>query len=132
MSREEYIKSLISKKGMTIKSFASSIDMPYSTLLSMLNGSIGGAAVDNVIKICKGLEITISDLQSCADSEYQKHEIVLSPHEKALVYAYRANTNMQSAVDKLLGVEEGPAIAGDMKETIKQCSKSFSKDTVIK
>ena len=36
MTREEYIKRLIYENGMTIKSFAQSIDMPYSTLLSML------------------------------------------------------------------------------------------------
>lgn len=67
MNREDYIKAKIAEQGHTIKSFAAKIDMPYSTLLSILKGSIGGAAVDNAIKICKGIGITISELQSLVE-----------------------------------------------------------------
>lgn len=43
--------------------------MPYSTLLAILNeGKIGSASVDNVIQICKGLGITIQDLQSIQET----------------------------------------------------------------
>lgn len=65
MTREDYIKQLISDKGFSVKTFAEKIEIPYSTLRSMLNGSIGGAAVDSVIKICAGLGISINDLQNC-------------------------------------------------------------------
>ena len=67
MTREEYIKALIKKQGMTIKSFAQRIGMPYSTLLSMLNGVIGGASIDNVVKICDGLGITVDQLQAASE-----------------------------------------------------------------
>ena len=60
MTREQYLKTLIKSNGLTIKEFARNIDMPYSTLLTMLNEEkIGNASVDNVIKICRGLNITI-------------------------------------------------------------------------
>lgn len=47
--------------------------MPYTTLLSMLNGSIGGAAVESVIKICKALGISVETLQvsDISDSEIE-------------------------------------------------------------
>ena len=71
MTREIYLKNLIKNNGFTIKDFAQKIDMPYSTLLTMLNeGKIGTAAVDNVIKICKGLDITIQDLQSVQEASF--------------------------------------------------------------
>lgn len=103
MNRELYLKKLIADKGHTVKSFAEEIKMPYSTLRSILNSSVGGAAIDNIIKICKGLGITISELQECG---LENNAITLSDHEKALVIAYRNNPAMQSAVDKLLGIED--------------------------
>lgn len=108
MTRELYLKNLIKSNGFTIKEFAKNIDMPYSTLLTMLNEEkIGNAAVDSVIKICKGLNITIQDLQSIqdVDSSTVKH-LVLSEHEKNLISRYREKTDLQKAVDILLLSEE--------------------------
>lgn len=64
MTREEYIKNLIKENGYNIKSFAAAIGVPYSTLLTMLNGSIGGAAVETVIKICDKLNIPVENLRN--------------------------------------------------------------------
>lgn len=66
MTREDYIKSLIKSKGYTMKAFAQEISMPYTTLLSILNGSIGGAAMDNVLKICHALNVNIEELDQIA------------------------------------------------------------------
>lgn len=66
MNREDYIKALIKSHGYTMKNFAKIINMPYTTLLSILNGSIGGAAMDNVLKICGALNIRIEDLNNLA------------------------------------------------------------------
>ncbi len=62
MTREDFIKTKIASKGYTLKDFAKLIQMPYTTLLSILNGSIGGAGLDNVLKICRALSIKIEDL----------------------------------------------------------------------
>ncbi|XOQ26476.1 MAG: HTH cro/C1-type domain-containing protein [Mitsuokella multacida] len=62
MTREDFIRSLIKSKGYTLKAFSQEIGMPYTTLLSILNGSIGGAAMDNVLKICHALGISLDDL----------------------------------------------------------------------
>ncbi|MBP3781275.1 MAG: helix-turn-helix transcriptional regulator [Selenomonas sp.] len=66
MNREDYIRALIKSHGYTMKNFAQLIKMPYTTLLSILNGSIGGAAMDNVLKICGALNIRIEDLNNLA------------------------------------------------------------------
>ncbi len=74
MTREDYIKTLIKSHGYTLKDFAKLIRMPYTTLLSILNGSIGGAALDNVLKICGALDIRIEELnQLPSEGETGKH-----------------------------------------------------------
>ena len=68
MTREDYIKSLIKSHGYTLKAFAQQISMPYTTLLSILNGSIGGAAMDNVLKICHALNVRIEELDQISST----------------------------------------------------------------
>lgn len=103
MTREEYIKSLISEKGYTVKAFAAQIGVPYSTLRSILSSGVGGASVDNAIRICKGLGITVDALSKC---EFPSSDYSLSDKEKALITAYRSQPSIQIAVDRLLGIEE--------------------------
>lgn len=74
MTREDYIKALIKSHGYTLKDFARQIHMPYTTLLSILNGSIGGAAMDNVLKICHALNIRIEDLDHISEQLDPNHE----------------------------------------------------------
>lgn len=56
MTRESYLREKILELG-TVKEFAEKIDMPYTTLLSILK-NVGGASINNVIKICAGLGIS--------------------------------------------------------------------------
>lgn len=67
MEREEIIRRLIKEKGMSLKAFAASADIPYTTLHSMLDRGIGKAAVDNVIKVCKELGISIEELEEMSN-----------------------------------------------------------------
>lgn len=104
MTREQYLKDLIKENGFTVKEFANSIHMPYSTLLTMLNdGKIGSAAVDSVIRICQGLNITIHDLQSVQESPSRTPlHLVLSQHESQIIMRYREKKDLQKAIDILL------------------------------
>ena len=61
--RTEIIRNLINEKASSMKAFAESIDLPYTTLRSMLERGIGNASVDNVLKVCKGLNITTDQLE---------------------------------------------------------------------
>lgn len=61
MTREEYLKQLIIEDSGTLKDFAKKINMPYTTLYSILR-NVGGASIDNILKICKVLGISADDL----------------------------------------------------------------------
>ena len=60
MTREDYLKEKIKEQG-THREFAAKIGMPPSTLFSILR-NVGGASIDNIIKICKGLNIKPDEL----------------------------------------------------------------------
>lgn len=106
MTREEFIKKKIKEKGMTLKDYARMIGMPYSTLLSMLAGNLGGASLDNVIRICNGLDTSIGTMQSAQMNAGAENSLAdLSEREKKLVMQYRSAGAMQEAVDKLLDIQ---------------------------
>lgn len=103
MTREDYIKELIKKNGLTVKEYASKINMPYSTLLTMLNDQkLGKASIDSVIRICQGLNITVDDLQKSTDQVPVMDHIILTEHEKLVIEAYRQKQDLKKAIDILL------------------------------
>ena len=61
MTREDYLKQLIIEDSGTLKDFAKKINMPYTTLYSILK-NVGGASIDNIIKICKVLGVSADEL----------------------------------------------------------------------
>lgn len=67
--RTEIIEKLIAEKFPNVKAFAETIQIPYTTLKSMLSRGIGNASVDNVIKVCKGLGITTDQLVEMANKD---------------------------------------------------------------
>lgn len=79
--RTEIIKNLIEEKAPSTKAFAESINMPYTTLRSMLQRGIGNASVDNVIKVCKGLNITTDQLEKMANDEEYEIETIAAHHD---------------------------------------------------
>lgn len=87
VDRESYLKSLISEKGYNLKEFAQKINMPYTTLRSILNDSVGGAAVDNIIKICTGLDISIEEMQERSGNSIG---MVLTSIEKNMLKIFRS------------------------------------------
>lgn len=60
MTREEYLKARIKEFG-SQREFAKFVGIPHSTLFSILK-NVGGASIDNILKICKGLGISADDL----------------------------------------------------------------------
>lgn len=78
MTREDYLKAKIKEYGMTQREFAANIGMPSSTLFSILR-NVGGASIDNIIKICRGLNISPEDLANVG-------EPITLPHERKEYY----------------------------------------------
>lgn len=69
MSREQILRNLILDKYVSLRQFAKEIDVPYSTLMTLLARDIGGASFDIVIKICKKLELNPYELIQESDLE---------------------------------------------------------------
>lgn len=73
MTREQYLREKIEEQG-SLKDFSTKINMPYSTLFSILK-NVGGASIDNITKICNGLNITpdyVSDNFSSSNFDSQE------------------------------------------------------------
>jgi predicted transcriptional regulator len=69
MDRTELLKKLIVKTGLSMRAFSEKAGIPNTTLHSMLERGIGKAAVDNVIKVCKSLGITVEQLEEMAAND---------------------------------------------------------------
>lgn len=64
MTIEEKLKDYILSNYKSLRNFVNSsgIDLPYSTIDGMLKRGIGNATIDNVLKICKTLNISADEL----------------------------------------------------------------------
>ncbi len=90
MIETNIIRNLINEKGYNLKEFSKKINLPYTTLHSILKRGIGNASVDNVIKICKGLEIKFEELEKMSKekTDFDK-KIILSDKEKEIIKLFR-------------------------------------------
>lgn len=89
MTREEFLRQKITDKYESIRAFAQFIDMPYSTLASIMK-NIGGASITNLQKICGGLGLSLDDL-AYYESGKKVKSYYLDP--EAAEYAEYARTN---------------------------------------
>lgn len=64
MNKTEMIKEMILDTKMSMKSFADKAELPYTTLRSILDRGIENASINNIIKICNALSISIDKLYS--------------------------------------------------------------------
>lgn len=68
MEKELYLKKLMIQKAGSVKAFANDIDLPYTTIRSILERGIFNAKVENVIRICKGLNIKPEEIMDLEDN----------------------------------------------------------------
>lgn len=66
MTTEEKLQDLILKRYHSVREFAITFDIPYTTINSIFRRGIGNSSVTNIIKICKALGISADAL---ADGE---------------------------------------------------------------
>lgn len=62
MTTEEKLKYYILSKYRSIREFTQSIEMPYSTMTTILKKGVNNANVLTIIKICQALNISTDDL----------------------------------------------------------------------
>ncbi|WP_017416801.1 helix-turn-helix domain-containing protein [Clostridium tunisiense] len=119
MDRTELIKILIENTGLNLKAFAQKSDLPYSTLRSMLERGIGNASVNNVLKICKTLGITIEELEEMAEKNIT---VPLKPNLE------QPNKNLNPVIDTLAAHFEGKNITPKKMKLIEQYIDALFQD----
>ena len=62
MNREQLIRNRILDLYPSLRQFAHEANIPYSTLLTLLQNGIGGASFDIVLQICRKLNIDPMEL----------------------------------------------------------------------
>ena len=62
MTATEKLKDYIEKKHNSLLAFTSTINMPYTTLHSILRRGIENSSVSNIARICTELNISLPDL----------------------------------------------------------------------
>lgn len=97
---------------------------PSITVMKRLADAMGMTLNDLMAMTDDDMEVDLSYEANSIVSDLVKQDFPLTEHEKRLVEAYRANPNMQEAVDKLLGVEpEGRTVEEDIADTIRRIEK---------
>ena len=73
MSRGEYLRKAIKEKGYNINRLSTESGIPYSTIKSMVERDLKNASIDNVIKICGILGISVEDLVTIGVPDNMTH-----------------------------------------------------------
>lgn len=71
MTKEKDLKRLMEIKSGSVKAFSEEVGLAYTTVRSILERGVFNAKVENVIKICKGLDIKPEDLMGIEKSKVE-------------------------------------------------------------
>lgn len=149
MNREEFLKTLIENRDGNVKSFSERIKVPYTTVRTILEKGVGNARVDNVIKICNGLNIKPEELNK--NIEYStfisdtvtnmtklqppRQEKVLNYAEEQLEEQNNEVRNIEKEPDNIISLDNHrekvahpkmqSACAGDIGETLQDTPEEY-------
>lgn len=98
MDFSEVLLSTLKERGMKQADLCRISGVPRSLISEYISGK-KSPTLGNAIAIASALNVTLDYLTG------KTEKIILSEKEKKLVLAYRSHPEMQSAVDKLLGIE---------------------------
>ena len=80
---EEHLRELMLAKSGSIRAFSTDINLPYSTVRTILERGVMNAKVSNVFKICEGLDISPESLTDTEKSKiYDIHQAVIQLNEE--------------------------------------------------
>ena len=116
MTIEDQLRDYIIKKYKSIRAFTKAVDLPYSTIDTMLRRGVGGTAVTTVIKVCQTLGLDVNSLETG-----QIKELVtispFSPQKQRLIRNYDGlNADGQT---KLVDYSDDLVNSGNYKSTPK-------------
>lgn len=121
MTKEKDLKRLMELKSGSIKAFSEEIGLAYTTVRSILERGVFNAKVENVIKICKGLNIKPEEIMEIEQPKLETLPVKKIPvvskisaglpiysEENLIDYTYIATKNL-SADKELFGLK----VSGD-------------------
>ncbi|MGN0181417.1 MAG: helix-turn-helix domain-containing protein [Candidatus Ornithomonoglobus sp.] len=125
------IKGIKNEKQLTNEMLSKETEIPLGTLSKILSGNTKDPQMSNIMKIAKALGVTADYLV------YGEDDKGYSEHEQAVIRAYRAQPEMQPAVDRLLGIadhleekrSDSTNIGADISETVSKAAEAFSQVT---
>ena len=107
MTLEDKIRELINNKFGSVRQFSLEADIPYTTVLSILDRGIMNSKTQNVLKMCKVLEIKTNNLLQIDESiidEIINISFQLAPPRQHNVLNYAENQlDEQNGIVKLSG-----------------------------
>lgn len=128
MTKEKDLKRLMELKSGSIKAFSEDIGLAYTTVRSILERGVFNAKVENVIKICKGLNIKPEEIMDIDQPQLETLPVKKIPvvskisaglpiyNEENLVdYIYFATNKLNSDKE-----EFGLKVSGDSMDKIFQ------------
>lgn len=101
------LKQILEDRGLKATDIAAKTGLSAQTIYSLISRDSNKASIDNLIKICGALGITVEELNQY-DLKTKSNallKISVSEHENKVITAYRDKPEMQGAVDKLLEIE---------------------------
>ncbi|HDG4514832.1 XRE family transcriptional regulator [Staphylococcus pseudintermedius] len=116
MEKEKHLKHLMEMKSGSVKAFSKEIGLAYTTVRSILERGVFNAKVDNVIKICKGLNIkpeNLMDLDDTIISESITTLIKLAPPRQKRVLDF-ANEQLNEQNNKVLHINSHNVISEEV------------------
>lgn len=103
---ENILKALIVDKFKNLRQFSIEADLPYTTLIGILERGINKASIQNIIKICKALNI---DTDALANGEIKERNVEaqkLTFSESSIIKKYRSLDGYgRKAINNVLDVE---------------------------
>lgn len=91
MTIEERLKDLMISHSGTVKAFADTVSLPYTTVDTILRRGIYNAGVSNIIKICNELEISTDAL---ADGKIVTNRDLQLRNAEDLIEAIKKNVDI--------------------------------------
>lgn len=128
MTKEKDLKRLMELKSGSIKAFSEEIGLAYTTVRSILERGVFNAKVENVIKICKGLNIKPEEIMDIEQPQIETLPVKKIPvvskisaglpiysEENLIDYIYFATNKLNSDKE-----EFGLKVSGDSMDKIFQ------------
>ena len=108
MTTEEKLRTFILTKYRSLRQFTQEIDLPYSTMTTLLKKGVNNSNVQTVIKICQALNIStdalaegqIVPIEKTIDAELKVEDILYEAKQKLL------NSNHLTIENKAASAED--------------------------